>query len=286
MAAQAFSVNIFNSRPGRRTRRSARPPHTGPPRALAHRKREYAQQRARAIARAQSPARARLGRRGARGSGALRRRVCGRAPRHRHTHAAAARPSPPRRGATRGIIDALLGRLLVVAPAAADADRDGHREGLQVLLQPRGKPLPGHRPSVGRRRRGANRPRSSRSRRRWRALGRGGKWRRGRPAAWSSGMGAPFLPARATPEAALAGVGGDVDGDTKSPAGRACATSARCGQRGGGPTSSQLSRGSQRRQATPIARLIAGIRSASAMLGGPQGNLALRPQAFRLTKVN
>ena len=180
VAAQAFSVNIFNSRPGRRTRRSARPPHTGPPRALAHRKREYAQQRARAIARAQSPARARLGRRGARGSGALRRRVCGRAPRHRHTHAAAARPSPPRRGATRGIIDALRGRLLVVAPAAADADRDGHREGLQVLLQPRGKPLPGHRPSVGRRRRGANRPRSSRSRRRWRALGRGGKWRRGR----------------------------------------------------------------------------------------------------------
>ena len=112
----------------------------------------------------------------------------------------------------------------------------------------------------------ASRPRSSRPRRRWQA-----RMAARAAAAWSSGMGAPFLPARATPEAALAGVGGDVDGDTKIPAGRACATSARCGQRGGGPTSSQLSRGSQRRQATPI-----GIRSAFAMLAKVARRCTLR----------
>ena len=50
-------------------------------------------------------------------------------------------------------------------------------------------------------------------------------------------------------------------------------------------TSSQLSRGSQRRQATPFARLIAGFRSASAMLGGPQVHFALRPQAFCQLKL-
>ena len=37
----------------------------------------------------------------------------------------------------------LRGRLFVGAPAAADADRDGHREGLQVLLQQLGNTLPG-----------------------------------------------------------------------------------------------------------------------------------------------
>ena len=125
----------------------------------------------------------------------------------------------------------------------------------------------------------ASRPRSSRPRRRWQA-----RMAARAAAAWSSGMGAPFLPARATPEAALAGVGGDVDGDTKIPAGRACATSARCGQRGGGPTSSQLSRGSQRRQATPFGiRLL--LRCYLSSKGGPQVHFALRPQAFS-TKVN
>ena len=83
-------------------------------------------------ARARPPTRARLGRRGARGSGALRRRVRGRAPRHRRTRAAAARPSRHaacRRSGAIGALGeaadavaaALRGRQLVDASPAARA---------------------------------------------------------------------------------------------------------------------------------------------------------------------
>ena len=76
---------------------TARRPHTQD---TAASKKEYTYS-----ARAQPPTRARLGGRGARGPGALRRRVYGRAPRHRRTRAAAARPSRPQRGATHGAVD-------------------------------------------------------------------------------------------------------------------------------------------------------------------------------------